>query len=93
VSEDRDGDRPFSATDLQLKRKFEYAADFGIGGNDNRLNAVTFAEALAAHVSDPASSPVVIRSGRGGGGGGFGAICYVQEWTWLAVVTTMAGPS
>lgn len=91
MSEGRAGERPFRATDIQLRRKFKPAFVFGVGGPYNRENGALFAQALAAHVADLESRPVAIRYGRGVGSGGFAAICYVRERTWLAVVTTTGG--
>lgn len=91
MSEAAAGDRPFRCIDVQVRRKFKHASEFGVDGRFDQQRAVLFVAAMSAHVTDGETRAVPVRFGRGAGSGGFAAVCYVNERTGLAVVTTVDG--
>ena len=85
------GDRPFSASDAQLTKKFKHARAFGVDGACNRANRARFASAMKRHVDDPETSVIPCTFGRGPGIGGFPALVYLNVRTRLAVMTDREG--
>ncbi len=85
------GDRPFSASDIQLRRKFKHARAFGVDGPCNRANCAQFSSAMERHVADPETSAIPCTFGRGPEAGGFPALVYLNERTGLAVITDRRG--
>jgi hypothetical protein len=46
-------------SEKQLKKKFKHARDFGVLGNPNKANVLTFKSAIQRHVFDTETTPIL----------------------------------